>query len=319
MLAFTLMVWLFVESRNKGKTILGVTEMVDRIVVSRDDCSGCETCIDLCPRDCFHLDPKNIAVYTSTRCRDCYHCIASCPEAAISHRDLPVEDFQLIADSLNLDYKDGDQTYHFLKSIRSTRNFLEKPIELEIMEKLIDVTRYSPTGHHSQNVELTLVSEPKTIQLLKDVSAETIISFLKKIDSPFFRFFAHLVGKGKTIRKAQKTRHRFVRMLEGFQEGTDYLFHGAPAVVVFHSNKNGTTPGDNCNIAATYLSILANNYGLGTCFVGYLTYYAKYNPKIRDILKIPKDNQIYQVLIVGYPKHEFRTIVSRDKPKINLI
>ena len=194
------MVWLFVESRNRKLRLfnLGVTEMADRIVISRDDCSGCEVCIDLCPRDCFQLDLKNIAVYTSTRCRFCYHCIASCPEAAISHRDLPVEDFQLIADSLNLGYKDGDQSYNFLKSIRSTRNFLEKPIELEIMEKLIDVTRYSPTGHHSQNVELTLVSEPKTIQQLKDVSAETIISFLKKIDSPFFRFFAYLVGKGKS-------------------------------------------------------------------------------------------------------------------------
>ncbi|MCK5184362.1 MAG: nitroreductase, partial [Candidatus Heimdallarchaeota archaeon] len=60
-------------------------------------------------------------------------------------------------------------------------------------------------------------------------------------------------------------------------------------------------------------------YGLGTCFVGYLTYYAKYNSKIRDILKIPKDNQIYQVLIVGYPSHEFQTYVSRAEPKINWI
>ncbi|MBK5113266.1 MAG: nitroreductase family protein [Candidatus Heimdallarchaeota archaeon] len=290
--------------------------MVEKIIINRDICSGCESCIEICPRDCFHLDPKNISVFTSTRCRDCYHCIAICPDAAISHRDIPAEDFPLIADSLHPDYKDPDQSYHFLKSIRSTRKFLDKPIEKEILEKLVDVTRYAPTGHHSQNVEMTLVSDSKTIQELKDVCAETIVSFLKKIDNPFFRFFALLVGKGKTIKKAQKTRHRFVRMYNGFQEGTDYLFHGAPAVFVFHSKKDGTTPEDNCNIAATYLSVLANSYDLGTCFVGYLTYYAKYNPKIRDMLRIPKNNQIYQVLIVGYPAHEFRRFVSRAQPKI---
>jgi nitroreductase/NAD-dependent dihydropyrimidine dehydrogenase PreA subunit len=293
--------------------------MADKILISRDSCSGCEACIAICPRDCFHLDPKNKAVYTSTNCRYCYHCIAICPEASISHKDLPKEDFLPIADSLNPDFKDADQAYYFLKSIRSTRKFLDKPVEKEILEKLVDVTRYAPTGHHSENVEMTVISEPKTIQELKDVSAETIVSFLKIIDNPFVRFLAKLVGKGKTIKKAQKSRHRFVRMYKGFQEGTDYLFHGAPAVFVFHSNVDGTTPEDNCNIAATYLSILANNYGLGTCFVGYLTYYSKYNQKIRDILRIPKNNQIYQVLIVGYPAHEFQTYVSRAQPKTRWI
>ena len=99
--------------------------MDDRIVIDRKECSGCEACIDICPRDCFHLDPKNKAVYTSTRCRDCYHCIAICPEDAIIHRDLPAKDFPLIADSLKPKFKDPEQMFYFLKSIRSTRSFLD--------------------------------------------------------------------------------------------------------------------------------------------------------------------------------------------------
>jgi nitroreductase/NAD-dependent dihydropyrimidine dehydrogenase PreA subunit len=293
--------------------------MDDRIIINRDECTGCEACIDICPRDCFHLDPKNKSVYTSTRCRDCYHCIAICPEGAISHRDISAKDFPLIADSLNPDFKDPEQTYYFLKSIRSTRYFKDKPIDLEIMDSLIDITRYAPTGHHSENVEITLVSEPKTMQLLKDLSAETIIFILKIIDNPFYRFLLRLIGKGRLVEKARKSRHRFVRMLNGFKEGSDYLFHGAPAVVVFHADKDGTTPDDNCNIASSYLSILANSYGLGTCYIGYLTNYARFNSKIREVLKIPKNNKIFQVIIVGYPEHEFRTYVSRKNPKITLI
>ena len=34
---------------------------------------------------------------------------------------------------------------------------------------------------------------------------------------------------------------------------------------------------------------------------------------------IAKNNQIYQVLIVGYPAHEFQTYVSRAQPKTRWI
>jgi NAD-dependent dihydropyrimidine dehydrogenase PreA subunit/nitroreductase len=288
-----------------------------KIIINRDLCTGCKTCFELCPRDCFEFDSENKSVFVSERCHDCGHCISACPERAIHHRDLPPGDYQLIGDYFDPSLVNGEQNYHFLKSIRSTRKFLKKPIEKEILAKLVDVTRFSPTGHNSQNVELTVVSNPKIIQLLKDESANAIVSILKKIDNPIFRFFARLVGKGNLIRKAQGTRPRFVRMLKGFQEGNDYLFHGAPTVIVFHTKKKAYVPEDNCTLAACYLSVLANNYGLGVCIIGYLTNYSKYNKKILDILEIPKENTIHQVLIVGYPKHKFQTFVSRKPSKIN--
>ncbi|NHJ48401.1 MAG: 4Fe-4S dicluster domain-containing protein [Asgard group archaeon] len=290
--------------------------MDKKIIINRDLCTGCKTCIEICPRDCFELDVEKKSVFHLKRCHDCGHCISYCPEAAIQHRDLPIEDYELISKYADNSIKNGEQMYYFLKSIRSTRKFLKKPVEDEILAKLADITRYSPTGHHSQNVELTLVSKPETIQELKDESAKSIISILKKIDNPFFVFAAKLIGKGSLIRKAKGTRHRFVRHLDGFKEGNDYLFHGAPAIAVFHSNKNGYVPEDNCTLAASYLSVLANSYGLGVCYIGYLTYYSRYNSKIRDILKIPKENKIYQVLIFGYPKYKLKTFVSRKPSKI---
>ncbi|NHK31922.1 MAG: 4Fe-4S dicluster domain-containing protein [Asgard group archaeon] len=291
--------------------------MSTKIIINRDLCTGCKTCFELCPRDCFEFDSENKSVFVSDRCHDCGHCISACPDRAIQHRDFPPEDYQLIGDFFDSSSKNGEQMYYSLKSIRSTRKFLKKPIEKEILTKLIDVTRFSPTGHNTQNVELTVISDLKIIQSLKDESAKTIISILKKIDSSIFVFFARLIGKGNLIRKAGGTRPRFVRMLKGFQEGKDYLFHGAPTIVVFHTKKKAYVPEDNCTLAACYLSVLANNYGLGVSFIGYLTYYAKYNSKILDILEIPKENKIHQVVIVGYPKHKFRTFVSRKPSKVN--
>jgi nitroreductase/NAD-dependent dihydropyrimidine dehydrogenase PreA subunit len=293
--------------------------MVSKILIDRKLCTGCETCVEICPRDCFEIDADMKAVFHLKRCHDCGHCVSYCPEAAIQHRDFPMEDYELISKYFDDSIKNGNQMYYFLKSIRSTRKFLKKPIEEEILAKLIDITRYSPTGHHSQNVELTVVSNPETIQALKDESANTIISFLKKIDNPLFVFFAKLFGKGHLIRKAKGTRHRFERHLNGFKEGKDYLFHGASAIVVFHSKKDGYVPEDNCTLAASYFSVLANSFGLGVCYIGYLTYYAKYNSKLLDILKIPKENQIFQVLVVGYPKYKLNTFVSRKPSKIQLL
>lgn len=291
--------------------------MDNKIVVNQELCIGCKACIEICPRDCFELNSEEKSTYMpNPRCHDCGHCVSICPEQAISHKTMPADDFGFIKDNLTLPVNFGDQMYYYLKSIRSTRKFLKKPIKKEILEKLVDVTRYSPTGHHSQNVEISLIHNPETIALLKEESEKTIVSFLKKIDSPFFRFFTKLIGKGSTIRKAQGTRPRFQRMLDGFREGKDYLFHGAPAVVVFHSHKKGYVPEDNCTLASDYFRILAQSYGLGSCFIGYLTYYAKFNPKILKILNLPDDNQIYQVLIVGYPKHKFRTFVSRKPSKV---
>ena len=211
--------------------------MNNKIIINRDLCTGCRTCYELCPRDCFEIDADKKSIFVSTRCHDCGHCISACPESAINHRDLPLDDYQLIRDYFDSSLKNSEQMYYSLKSIRSTRKFLKKPIEKEVLSKLIDITRYSPTGHHSQNVELTVISNPKIIQNLKDESAKTIVSFLKKIDNPFFAFFAKLIGKGNLIHRARGTRPRFVRMLKGFQEGKDYLFHGAPTVMVFHSKK----------------------------------------------------------------------------------
>ena len=295
--------------------------MEEKVVVNQELCTSCKACIEICPRDCFELNSEKKSIYIpNPRCHDCGHCVSICPEQAISHKSLPDEDYGFINEKFTLPANFGDQMYYFMKSIRSTRKFLNKPIENEILEKLVDVTRYSATGHHSQNVEITLIHKPETITLLKKESEKTIIDFLKKIDNPFYRFIAKLIGKGSTIRKAQGTRPRFQRMLDGFRSGkADYLFHGAPAVFVFHCHKDGYVPEDNCNIAAANIRILAQSYGLGSCYIGYLTYYAKYNSKILEILNIPADNQIYQVLIVGYPKHKFKTFVSRNPAKIQWV
>ncbi|MFW9923760.1 MAG: nitroreductase family protein [Candidatus Thorarchaeota archaeon] len=286
------------------------------VTIDQNQCSGCKACIEICPRDCFKINGEQKIYFESNKCHSCGHCISVCPENAISHDSIGNEEYSEISNYLNAEIFDPEQVYYYLKSIRSTRKYSTKHVDRAILEKLIDLTRFAPTGHHSQNVEIIVIEQPEMIQALKDESTIAIKSFLKKINNPLYGFIAKLIGKGGTIKKARQTKSRFTRMLQGFEEGKDYLFHGAPNIVIFHAPKKGTVPADNCNIVSNYFRIAAHSYKLGTCYIGYLIYYAKYNSRIPQMLKIPKENEIFQVLIVGYPKYKFRKYVARNPAKI---
>ncbi|NHJ05264.1 MAG: hypothetical protein EAX90_10595 [Candidatus Heimdallarchaeota archaeon] len=290
--------------------------MINPIIVNKEKCSGCQACIEVCPRDCFFLDANEKSVFESKLCHSCGHCISICPENAITHSVFSSEEYSIISNSLDENIIDANQLFFLLKSIRSTRKYKTRKIEKEILESLVDISRLAPTGHHSQNVEMVVVNNANTIEQLKEEVAIAFKDFLKKIDNPLFRFLGKLVGKGESIRKAQQSRSRFTRMLSGFKVGKDFLFHDAPVVIVFHAKKKSTVPLENCTIASTYMRIVAHGYNLGSCYIGYLVYAAKYNSKILQILNIPEGNEIFQVMVLGYPKHKFKTFVARNEVKV---
>ncbi|MEA2070277.1 MAG: nitroreductase family protein [Asgard group archaeon] len=286
------------------------------ITLAKEKCIDCGACIAVCPRNCFsNNDGAEIQIDT-TFCHHCGHCVSVCPTNALHDKKYPPHAFQALPEKITDREITPTLIANFLKSIRSTRAYKDEKIDRQILTEIIDVIRYAPTGHFSQNVELLLVEQEHTIEQLKKESARSIRNFLKKIDNPLTRFFAKLVGKGRAIKQAQEARPRFTRMLTGFQENKDYLFHGAPLILIFHGPKDGITLKDNCNQAAAYTRIVAESYGLGSCFIGYLVHFAKYNPKIKELLQIPKENIIVQVLIMGKPKYPFRRFVGRPEKEV---
>lgn len=49
-------------------------------------CSGCGTCVRLCPYGAIEKDEKGVARVTEVVCKGCGVCAASCPEEAITMR-----------------------------------------------------------------------------------------------------------------------------------------------------------------------------------------------------------------------------------------
>ena len=65
--------------------------------VNEDLCTGCGTCINLCPYNAIQKDDRGVAKVNDVLCKGCGVCAASCPERAINMRHF--SDAQVLAEA----------------------------------------------------------------------------------------------------------------------------------------------------------------------------------------------------------------------------
>ena len=56
-------------------------------VIDKGKCSGCGTCVDVCPSDVFVLEDEIPQVAAPEECIECSACVDNCPSEAIILRD----------------------------------------------------------------------------------------------------------------------------------------------------------------------------------------------------------------------------------------
>ena len=93
--------------------------------------------------------------------------------------------------------------------------------------------------------------------------------------------------------------------------GMDPILYRAPAVMFFHSASVTSTPKDNCVIASTTVALTARTMGLEACYIGLIEFAANNYAPLKDELGLPPDNQVFSVLVMGYPELEFLKAVDR--------
>lgn len=52
--------------------------------VDKNKCTGCTTCVDICPSAAIQIGDDDKAKVDKDTCVDCESCIDECPESAIS-------------------------------------------------------------------------------------------------------------------------------------------------------------------------------------------------------------------------------------------
>lgn len=279
------------------------------ISIDQEKCDGCKFCVVRCPRCFSKQDGIIVAQADIDNCNLCGHCLALCKHQAIAHEKMDMNNFPEVDSDANFDTKTFIQ---FIRNRRSHRHFKNKAIPKEDLETLIDTCRYAPTGSNVQTVETIVLQDQDRIKKLSDLTVDVFAKFGEQAKKDIER----LKGDGKEIPETVLRGKMYgERLQESREAGLDPIFHRSPVVMIFHSPKLSSAPKDNCVIASTTLSLLARTMGIESTYIGLFVGASKDNPEILGELQLSPDNEIYSVLIMGYPRLKFHYTVDRKPIK----
>lgn len=281
-----------------------------------DRCNSCGLCVKIC-KD-FSLIMKNNLPVASDHplfgCSACGHCMAVCPTKAIevSGREMSV------ADRLDLSEMKNKTSYDQLKNLmigrRSIRDFKDKEVGEELIEKIIEAAVSAPMGLPPSDVHLVVIKgKDKVHEFSFDV-----IDYFRKISWLFsipLIWIWRLMGK-----EAYQLMKSFVEPMILFftdskEKGENFLLYDAPLAMYFAASPY-SDPADPY-IPATYAMLAAESLGLGSCMIGSVHPFIQYGAKaLKQKWNIPVKSPAGIVVIFGYPKYRFKSGIKRSFAKV---
>ncbi len=278
-------------------------------VLDTDKCTACGLCAEVCGLDVIVRNGNgHPTINGAAYCHACGHCVAICPQNALSIPDL-AGDGCAPARASTLSPSEMET---FLLTKRSCREFKDRPVEKSVIEALINVARMAPTSINCQERAFIVVTDAGKIAELRAALIRHVRSILKltklassKLAAPFL-----------SAESQEHMRHLqadFEVALRHMDEGGDYIFHHAPCLIFFTGITLDPSGRDHALGAQHYLMLYAETLGLGTCINGY----AQSAPKLlAKHLNVPKFHTIYGAVTLGYRKHTYREPVFRKPASV---
>ncbi|MFA5340094.1 MAG: nitroreductase [Candidatus Omnitrophota bacterium] len=176
-----------------------------------------------------------------------------------------------------------------IKSRRSIRKYLDKPISKEIIEKLIEAAKWAPTGMNEQPWGFIVVQDKALIKELSDRS----IPYIKKMIEE----------------KPQFARYKKRMAVKDFS-----IFYHAPCVIIIIGKTTFSYQSD-CAMAAQNMMLLASSMGIGSCWVGMMNVLDK-DEWFRKKFAIPDNYAIVAPVALGYFENKDIPVIERKPPEI---
>jgi nitroreductase len=194
------------------------------------------------------------------------------------------------ANSLPLTGKtiDADEMELLIKGRRAIRNYKQENLEPDVLQRLLDVACYAPSGMNARQVRFTVVDDREKLAALRDDLMNGLGQLVRENKLPEgMEFFAN-----------------FYRAWE--EQGIDTLFRGAPHFLVVSAPQNIVTPVQDCLIAMTIFEMFAQTLGVGTVWDGLAKWaISDLMPEFRIRLGIPEDHVVGYAMAFGRPAVEY--------------
>lgn len=316
-----------------------------RFEYESDQCTHCKACIQTCPTSCLQWNEEKKEPYATglsgieLACIGCNNCEAVCPANCIRLRgeykvlkgryktpddktgDMTLPD-PLGNNDLNKNFdeieKDLTETEKVIYRRRSVRLFKNKPLEKDLIRRLIEAARFAPSAGNGQPCKYIVVTN-REINRKVDQKSATILKIINWVYAGQNRWRKVLISILSVI-SANKWDQRPIAAMEKVRMTNGVITFDAPAVIHVLKDKRGIShPDIDAAIAAHNIILAAHSLGLGTCYIGFIASTAPYAPAIKRLLKIKYPYEIVTSICVGYPKLKYDVPVPRAKASIDWI
>ncbi len=268
------------------------------LIVDRELCTKDGLCALECPMGV--IDPPaedGWPVFTAEGrelCIECGHCVAVCPVGAMSLDSMPAADCPSIKKELAVAPEQFEQ---LIKARRSIRLYRDRKVGKELIAKLIELTRWAPSGHNSQPVHWLVIYDSDEVRRLAGLTVDWMRWAVE--EQPELAQLFH-----------------FERIIAAWEGGYDRICRHAPHVIVAHAPQDERAAPAACTIALTYLEVAAYNLGLGACWAGYFNAAATFFPPMAEALALPPGHQPFGSMMIGWPKLDYQRIPARRPARV---
>ncbi|MFZ0132953.1 MAG: nitroreductase family protein [Desulfobacterales bacterium] len=300
----------------------------DRSVTTRIDeqkCIGCGLCVRVCPDRTLEMAGGKAIVRGDTSL-NCGHCAAICPVGAVTVGALDDES-QRFATFLQPDESwlspgrfDTGGLVRLMRSRRSCRAYLERPVERERLADLVKIGITAPSGTNSQRWTFTLLPDRRAVLRLGEEVGRFFRRLNRLAEKRLLRLALKVIGRPELDGYFHGYYSSVKQGLEEWtRDGRDRLFHGATAAIVIGSLPGASCPAEDALLATQNILLAAHSMGLGTCLIGFAVAAMQKDPAIKRKLGLPDDEPVYAVIALGYPDEVYQRPAGRKKPLVRWV
>jgi nitroreductase/NAD-dependent dihydropyrimidine dehydrogenase PreA subunit len=285
------------------------------ITIDADVCRKDGLCAMACPRGIIEQEekgtvPKIVEAFVD-KCFLCGQCVSICPHGVISHSHFPEGTVTPIKSDNVPTY---DQVLELIHSRRTKRLFKDKPVEKDVIEKVLEAARFAPSGHNEQSTEFIVIQGKENVREVGDLTAKGIGRMVVPFRYSIGAFIMGFVLGRRGAKYVAKMAPEIEGLVSMYNEGKDWIMREAPLLILFCADSAaGSYMSINANLAVQNATLAAEALGLGSMYAGFVMMANNYSGgHISKHVSLPETHEIYGALLMGYPRLKFKKWPERN-------
>lgn len=186
-----------------------------------------------------------------------------------------------------------DDILEIMKTRRSIRRYKQKDVPDELLEKIMEAGRWSPSGDNGQPWRFIVVRDPETKKVMGKIATE---GSGRRFTAEYFT--GRMQERFEGLKDPEKRANAFRKLISGVVSS---FLADAPVIIVVCAKLDVWDVPYDTAMATQNMQLMAHALGLGTCVVVAPVSDMRDDIKTMKLLNVPHGYKIVAPLAVGYP------------------